>query len=71
MNIIYVFLGLVASMVATWGVMAAIQLRNGRGIRAKAIRAFAKAVQHGDVRHRAWLLEAAECFIEGRELPKP
>jgi hypothetical protein len=35
------------------------------------VRAFAKAVLHGDDAHRAWLLEAAEAFIAGKPLPAP
>jgi hypothetical protein len=31
--------------------------------------AFARAVLHGDEEHRAWLMEAAEAFVEGRPLP--
>lgn len=33
---------------------------------ANRIRAFAKAILHGDAEHRRWLLDAAEAFIEGR-----
>lgn len=39
--------------------------------RAAHIRNFTKAILHGDDEHRAWLQEAAEAFIEGRELPPP
>jgi hypothetical protein len=35
------------------------------------VRAFAKAVLHGDDEHKAWLLEAAEAFIAGEPLPAP
>jgi hypothetical protein len=35
------------------------------------VRAFAKAVLHGDDEHKAWLLEAAEAFIDGKPLPAP
>jgi hypothetical protein len=38
---------------------------------AEPVRAFAKAVLHGDNEHKAWLLEAAEAFIEGKPLPEP
>jgi hypothetical protein len=31
---------------------------------------FAKAVLHGNEEHREWLLEAAQCFIEGKPLPE-
>ena len=33
--------------------------------------AFAEAVLHGDDEHRAWLIEAAECWMAGRNLPAP
>jgi hypothetical protein len=39
--------------------------------RAAHIRHFTQAILHGDDEHRAWLQEAAEAFIEGRELPPP
>ena len=35
------------------------------------IRQFARAILHGDNAHRAWLLEAAEKFLEGKEIVKP
>src|SRR5690242_9315440 len=35
------------------------------------IRAFAKAILHGDDEHREWLTEAAEAFIAGTPLPPP
>lgn len=34
-----------------------------------AVRFFAKSIVHGDATHRAWLLEAAENFVNGKELP--
>jgi hypothetical protein len=36
---------------------------------AKYVREFAQALLHGDAIHQQWLLEAAECFIDGRALP--
>ena len=33
--------------------------------------AFAEAVLHGDDEHRAWLMEAAERWVAGEELPAP
>jgi len=30
---------------------------------------FAKAILHGDEEHKEWLLEAAESFIKGQEIP--
>lgn len=36
-----------------------------------AVRAFARAVLHGDNDHQEWLLEAADAFLERRELPSP
>lgn len=30
---------------------------------------FAKAIQHGDARHRAWLLESANAFVLNEPLP--
>jgi hypothetical protein len=38
---------------------------------AEPVRAFAKAVLHGDDEHKAWLLEAAEAFIAGNPSPAP
>jgi hypothetical protein len=38
---------------------------------AQIIRKFARSILHGDDDHRAWLLEAAECFIEGKAMPPP
>lgn len=35
------------------------------------VREFANLVQHGDDVHRAWLLEAAEAFINGRNISPP
>jgi hypothetical protein len=35
------------------------------------IRAFAKAILHGDDEHREWLMEAAEAFIAQSPLPPP
>lgn len=35
------------------------------------VRDFAKAILHGDQNHRAWLLEAAEAFINGEPVPPP
>jgi hypothetical protein len=35
------------------------------------VRAFAKAVLHGDDEHKAWLMEAAEAFISNKPLPSP
>ncbi len=36
-----------------------------------AIRAFAKAILHGDKAHKDWLIEAAEAFIADKKPPKP
>jgi hypothetical protein len=36
---------------------------------AEPVRAFAKAILHGDDDHKAWLLEAAEAFIARKPLP--
>jgi hypothetical protein len=36
---------------------------------AKHVREFAQAILHGDDTHKEWLLEAAECFVDGRALP--
>jgi hypothetical protein len=47
-------------------VIAAISPSN-----AEPVRAFAKAVLHGDDEHKAWLLEASEAFIAGEPLPAP
>lgn len=33
------------------------------------IRAFARAILHGDEKHRAWLIDAADKFIAGEPLP--
>ena len=30
---------------------------------------FTEAILHGDEEHQAWLLEAAQCFIEGKPIP--
>jgi len=38
---------------------------------AQLIRSFARAILHGDEVHRAWLVEAAEAFIEGKPMPPP
>jgi hypothetical protein len=39
---------------------------------AKAVREFvAKAILHGDEGQRAWLLDAAECFLAGKPMPDP
>lgn len=35
------------------------------------IREFSRAILHGDEVHRAWLLAAAEAFIDGRPVPAP
>ncbi len=37
----------------------------------KYLRMFVQEILHGDEVHRAWLLEAVECFIEGRHIPEP
>lgn len=37
---------------------------------AEQVTAFANAVLHGDDKHKAWLREAAQCFIDGRPLPE-
>ena len=34
------------------------------------IRAFVKAIMHGDEEHRAWLRHAADCFIYCEEIPQ-
>jgi hypothetical protein len=31
---------------------------------------FAQAILHGSDEHRAWLTDAAQCFVQGRELPR-
>lgn len=36
-----------------------------------AVRNFARAIQHGSDDHRAWLVEAAEAFVNGERLPPP
>jgi len=38
---------------------------------AESVRAFAKAIQHGDETHRRWLLAAADAFVKRRPLPPP
>ncbi len=35
------------------------------------LRMFVQDILHGDEVHKAWLLEAVECFIEGRHIPEP
>lgn len=37
---------------------------------ANPVWAFAVLILHGDEAHRAWLLAAAEAFINGREIPR-
>ncbi len=32
---------------------------------------FARAILHGDEVHRAWLLEAADAYENGRDIPPP
>lgn len=32
---------------------------------------FAKAILHGDEDHRAWLMEAAQAYLDGKKLPAP
>lgn len=44
---------------------------SAREIASGGVRNFARAILHGDEEHRRWLLEAAEAFVEGRELPEP
>ncbi len=39
--------------------------------KAEAVLSFAKAVLHGDGVHKAWLLEAAQAWTEGKPLPPP
>ncbi len=36
-----------------------------------AIFEFTGLILHGDVAHRNWLVEAAEAYVEGKELPPP
>src|SRR3954468_18360273 len=38
---------------------------------ADSVRRFARAILHGDEDHRAWLIEAAEAFIAGKQMPEP
>lgn len=38
---------------------------------AVAVHNFARAILHGDEEHRAWLLDAADAFVDGRALPPP
>jgi len=40
-------------------------------VEAASVGDFAKAILHGDAEHRAWLMEAAECWDSGRTLPQP
>ena len=40
-----------------------------RKAKADGVKEFALAVLHGDDIHRAWLIEAAECFTNGQPLP--
>lgn len=35
------------------------------------LRWFTESILHGDEVHRAWLLEALDCFIEGKHIPEP
>lgn len=35
------------------------------------VRAFAMAILHGDEEHQAWLIEAANRWIEGKDMPPP
>lgn len=35
------------------------------------IRLFAAAILHGDLKHRAWLIDAAEAFVAGNAVPAP
>lgn len=39
--------------------------------RPEQVEAFANAILHGDEVHRAWLLEAAACWVAGKPLPSP
>ena len=50
--------------------IAKMRLENSRE-RRSAVLAFAEAVLHGDEEHRIWLMEAAECWVAGRDLPVP
>lgn len=36
-----------------------------------AVQDFANKILHGDEKHRAWLIEAAQCFAAGKPLPFP
>lgn len=38
---------------------------------AAGVMGFANAILHGNKEHRAWLLEAAECYTTGRMIPRP
>lgn len=39
--------------------------------KSEAVLSFAKAVLHGDEVHKAWLLEAAQAWTDGKPLPPP
>lgn len=41
---------------------------HGRLVTAKGVRDFARAILHGDEKHRKWLLDAAESFISGEPI---
>lgn len=43
----------------------------GEDYDAKKIREFARLILHGDEEHRDWLIEAADAFIAGEEMPPP
>jgi hypothetical protein len=51
----------------TWGIPC--ECANCQTWLTEPVRAFAKAVLHGDDEHKAWLLEAAEAFIDRKPLP--
>lgn len=36
----------------------------------KAVLEFARLIRHGSEEHRAWLMEAAQAFVEDRDLPE-
>ena len=35
------------------------------------LRSFTKNILHGDDNHRAWLIDACELYIAGKEIPYP
>jgi hypothetical protein len=39
--------------------------------RAESVRSFAQAILHGDERHRAWLLQAAEDWVNRADVQRP